>query len=112
MNPYGFLVVKQGSKCGESNSPRDCEKCLSRWFSRLMGALSRAEGGKNKGGSGRSRGSGIKSHNGKREGPYSSVFFFLGGKTLSKFGEGKEQSVEKIEWQLFHWVPSPTAKEI
>ena len=24
------------------------------------------------------------------------AFFFLGGKTLSKFGEGKEQSVEKV----------------
>ena len=22
-NPYGFLVVKQGSKCGERSSPRD-----------------------------------------------------------------------------------------
>ena len=89
MNPYGFLVVKLGSKCGKSNPPRDCEQCLCSWFPRLMGALSRAEGGKNKGGSGRSRGSGIKSQNGKREEPFP-LHFFLGGKTLSKFGEGKE----------------------
>ena len=52
MNPYGFLVVKQGSICGESSSPRDCEECLWSWFSRLMEALSRAEGGKNEGGVG------------------------------------------------------------
>ena len=38
----------------------DCEECLGSWFPRLMGALSRAVGGKNKGGSGKSRGSGIK----------------------------------------------------
>ena len=82
MNPYGFLVVKQGSKCGESNSPRDCEKCLSRWFSRLMGALSKAEGGKNKGGSGRSRGSGIKIQNGKREGPFPLHFFSRGQNSI------------------------------
>ena len=54
-----------------------------------MGALSRVEGGKSKGGSGRSRGSGIKIQNGKREGPFP-LHFFLEGKTLSKFGEGKE----------------------
>ena len=54
-----------------------------------MGALSRAEGGKNEGGSGRSRGFGTKSHNGKREGPFP-LHFFLEGKTPSKFGEGKE----------------------
>nr|CAN79176.1 hypothetical protein VITISV_004846 [Vitis vinifera] len=36
MNPYGLLVVKQVSKCGESSSPRDCEECLWSWFSRLM----------------------------------------------------------------------------
>ena len=95
MNPYGFLVVKQGSKCGESSSPHDCEECLWSWFPRLMGALSRAEGGKNEGGRRRIRGFGIKSQNGKREGPFS-LHFFLGGKTLSKFGEGKEQSVEKV----------------
>ena len=28
MNPYGFLVVKLRSKCGERSSPRDCEECL------------------------------------------------------------------------------------
>ena len=60
-----------------------------------MGPLSRVEGGKKEGGSGRSRGSGIKSHNGKRERPFP-LHFFLGGKNLSKFGEGKEQSVEKV----------------
>ena len=73
----------------------DCEECLWSWIPRLMGALSRAVGGKNKGGSGKSRGSGIKSHNRKREGFFLCIFF-LGGKTLSKFGEGKEQSVEKV----------------
>ena len=44
-------------------------------FPRLMGALSRVEGGKNKGGSGRSRGSGIKSQNRKREEPFLCIFF-------------------------------------
>nr|CAN77451.1 hypothetical protein VITISV_010550 [Vitis vinifera] len=63
MNPYGFLVVKQESKCGESSSPRDCEECLWSWFPRLMGTLSRAEGGKNKGGSGRIRSSGSQESN-------------------------------------------------
>ena len=95
MNPYGFLVVKQWSKCGENSSPRDCEECLWRWIPRLMGALSRAKRGKNEGGSGRSRGSGIKRQNGNREGPFP-LHFFLRDKTLSKFGEGKEQSVEKV----------------
>ena len=60
-----------------------------------MGALSRDEGGKNEGGSGRSKGSSIKSQNGKRKGHFP-LHFFLGGKTLSKFGEGREQSVEKV----------------
>ena len=60
-----------------------------------MGALSRVEGGKSKGGSGRSRGFGIKSKNGKREGPFP-LHFFSKGNTLSKFGEGKEQSMEKV----------------
>ena len=60
-----------------------------------MGTLSRAEEGKKEGRSGRSRGSGIKSQNGKRKGHFP-LHFFLGGKTLSKFGEGKEQSVEKV----------------
>ena len=45
MNPYGFLVVKQGSKCGKSSTPRDCEECLWSQFLRLMGTLSRAEKG-------------------------------------------------------------------
>ena len=45
----------------------DCEECLWSWFSRLMRALSRAEEGKNEGGSGKSKSSGIKIHNGKRE---------------------------------------------
>ena len=68
MNPYGFLVVKQGSKCGERSSPRDYEEeCLWGWFPRLMGAFSRAEGGKKEEGSGMSTGSGMKSQNGKRE---------------------------------------------
>ena len=58
------------------------------------GDLSRAKGGKNEGGSGRSRGSGIKSQNRKREGPF--ICIFLWGKTLSKCGEGKEHSVEKV----------------
>ena len=44
-----------------------------------MGALSRAEGGKNKGGSGKRRGFGIKSQNGKKEGPFA-WHFFWGGK--------------------------------
>ena len=44
----------------------DCEKCLWSWFSRLMGPISRAKGGKNEGGSGKSRGFGIKIQNGKR----------------------------------------------
>ena len=74
-NPYGFLVVKQGSKCGERSSPRDCEKCLWGWFPRLMGAFSRAEGGKNEEEGGRSRGSSIKSQNGKREDPFPLHFF-------------------------------------
>ena len=52
----------------------DCEECLWSWFLRLMGALSRVVGGKNEGGSGRNRGSGIISQNGKREGPLH--FFF------------------------------------
>ena len=43
LNPYGFLVVKQGSKYGERSSPRDCEECLWGWFSRLMGAFSIAK---------------------------------------------------------------------
>ena len=55
-----------------------------------MGALSKAEGGKNEGGSGRSRGFGIKRQNGNRERHFSFAFFFLGGKNQSKFGEGKE----------------------
>ena len=44
----------------------DCEKCLWSWFPRLMGPISRAKGGKNEGGSGKSRGFGIKIQNGKR----------------------------------------------
>ena len=48
----------------------DCEECLWSWLLRLMGALSRAEGRRNEGGSGRNRGSGIKIQNGKREGPF------------------------------------------
>ena len=80
MNPYGFLVVEQGSKCGESGSPRDCEKYLWSWVLRLVGALSKAKGGKNEGGSGKSGGSGIKRQNGNRERHFSFVFFFCGEK--------------------------------
>ena len=65
----------------------NCEECLWSWFSRLMGALSRAIGGKNEGGSGRSRGSGIKSHNRKREVPFFGIFSGRGEETLSKIGE-------------------------
>ena len=72
----------------------DYEKCLWRWFPRLMRALSRSEGGKNESGSGRRMGSSIKSQNRKREGPF--ICIFLWGKTLSKCGEGKEHSVEKV----------------
>ena len=43
-------------------------------FPRLMGALSKAEGGKNEAGSGRSRGSSIESQNGKRERPFLCIF--------------------------------------
>ena len=43
-----------------------------------MGALSRAEGGKNECGSGRSRAFGQKSQNGKREEPFAWHFFFFG----------------------------------
>ena len=96
MNPYGFLVVKQRSKCGESSSPRDCEKCLWSWFPRLMGTLSRAERGKNKGGSGKSRGSGIKSKNGKRERPFPWHFFFWGEKLCSSLVREKNRV-----WRMF-----------
>ena len=75
MNPYGFLVVKQGSICGESSSPRDCEECLWSWFSRLMGALSRAEEGKNEGGSGMSRGFWYKMLEWKERKTFSFAFF-------------------------------------
>ena len=60
-----------------------------------MGSLSKAERGKNKGGSGRNRGSSIKKLEWKERRTFSFAFF-LGGKTLSKFGEGREQSVEKV----------------
>ena len=53
----------------------DYEECLWSWFPRLMGALSKSKGGKNEGGSGRSKGSSIKRQNGKREGPFLCIFF-------------------------------------
>ena len=68
----------------------DCEECLWSWFSRLMRALSRVEGGKNEGGSGKSKSSGIKSQNGKRERPFSFTFF-LGGKLCPRLVSEKNR---------------------
>ena len=73
----------------------DCEECLWSWFSRLMRALSRVEGGKNEGGSGKSKSSGIKIHNGKREWPFLCIFFF--GEKLCQGLMGEKNRV----WRRF-----------
>ena len=46
MNPYGLLVMKQRSQCGQSSSPRDLGECLWSRFLKLMGGFYRVKGGK------------------------------------------------------------------
>ena len=69
----------------------DYEKCLWRWFPRLMRALSRSEGGKNESGSGRRMGSSIKSQNEKRERPFPLHFCLWGKKLCPSFVKEKNR---------------------
>ena len=75
-----------------------------------MGALSRVEGGKSKGGSGRSRGSGIKIQNGKREGPFPLHFFSRGQNSIQVWRGKRIECGEGFEHLRKFWVHMKWAK--